>query len=145
MRNGTLAAIGVVALFLTHEGRPGDAEYAFHVGVGAILGVLLLWRVVHRLARGMTAKPDQPFLLNLLSSLVLWGFLAAIVIVVVTGYLLLATSCDGTLATTATPTTVRVVCNNTLTIALNGASQAIRVPHSTSFDPLAIKKQLGLP
>ncbi len=83
-----LAAIGVVALFLTHEGRPGDAEYAFHVGVGAVLGVLLLWRVVHRLARGMTAKPDQPFLLNLLSSLVLWGFLAAIVVVVVTGYLL---------------------------------------------------------
>lgn len=36
----------------------------------------------------------------------------------VNGYLLLATSCDGTLATTATPTTVRVVCNNTLTIAL---------------------------
>ena len=42
----------------------------------------------------------------------------------VNGYLLLATSCDGTLATTATPTTVRVVCNNTLTIAINGASQA---------------------
>lgn len=35
----------------------------------------------------------------------------------VNGYLLLATSCDGTLATTVTPTTVRVVCNNTLTIA----------------------------
>ena len=32
----------------------------------------------------------------------------------VNGYLLLATSCDGTLATTATPTTIRVVCNNTL-------------------------------
>ncbi|HCF4947163.1 TPA: DUF932 domain-containing protein, partial [Pseudomonas aeruginosa] len=39
----------------------------------------------------------------------------------VNGYLLLATSCDGTLATTATPTTVRVVCNNTLTIAVDGA------------------------
>ena len=47
----------------------------------------------------------------------------------VNGYLLLATSCDGTLATTATPTTVRVVCNNTLSIAVNGASQAIKVPH----------------
>ena len=33
---------------------------------------------------------------------------------VVDSYILLATSCDGTLATTATPTTVRVVCNNTL-------------------------------
>ena len=63
---------------------------------------------------------------------------------VVKGYILLATSCDGTLATTATPTTIRVVCNNTLTIALNGASSAIKVPHSTSFDPQAVKKQLGI-
>ena len=63
---------------------------------------------------------------------------------VVKGYILLATSCDGTLATTATPTTVRVVCNNTLAIALNGASSAIKVPHSTSFDAQAVKKQLGI-
>ena len=62
----------------------------------------------------------------------------------VKGYLLLATSCDGTLATTATPTTIRVVCNNTLSIALNGATSAIKVPHSTSFDPQAVKKQLGV-
>jgi len=62
----------------------------------------------------------------------------------VNGYLLLATSCDGTLATTATPTTVRVVCNNTLTISLNGALSAIKVPHSTRFDPQAVKKQLGI-
>ncbi len=63
---------------------------------------------------------------------------------IVHGYLLLATSCDGTLATTATPTTIRVVCNNTLTIALNGASQAIKVPHSTCFDPQAVKQQMGI-
>lgn len=62
----------------------------------------------------------------------------------VNGYLLLATSCDGTLATTATPTTVRVVCNNTLTIALDGVANAIKVPHSTRFDPQAVKKQLGI-
>lgn len=62
----------------------------------------------------------------------------------VNGYLLLATSCDGTLATTATPTTIRVVCNNTLTIALNGATQAIKVPHSTRFEPQAVKQQLGV-
>jgi phage/plasmid-like protein (TIGR03299 family) len=62
----------------------------------------------------------------------------------INGYLLLATSCDGTLATTATPTTIRVVCNNTLTIAVNGASQAIKVPHSTRFDPQAVKQQLGI-
>ena len=63
---------------------------------------------------------------------------------VVNGYLLLATSCDGTLATTATPTTIRVVCNNTLSIALSGATSAIKVPHSTSFDAQAVKKQLGI-
>jgi len=62
----------------------------------------------------------------------------------VNGYLLLATSCDGTLATTATPTTVRVVCNNTLSIALSGTSSAIKVPHSTSFDAQAVKRQLGI-
>lgn len=62
----------------------------------------------------------------------------------VNGYLLLATSCDGTLATTATPTTVRVVCSNTLTISLNGATRAIKVPHSTRFDPQAVKKELGI-
>jgi phage/plasmid-like protein (TIGR03299 family) len=62
----------------------------------------------------------------------------------VNGYLLLATSCDGTLATTATPTTVRVVCNNTLTISLNGNTHAIKVPHNTRFDSQAVKKQLGI-
>ncbi len=61
----------------------------------------------------------------------------------VNGYLLLATSCDGTLATTATPTTVRVVCNNTLTIAVDGTTRAIKVPHNTRFDPQQVKKQLG--
>lgn len=63
---------------------------------------------------------------------------------VVNGYLLLATSCDGTLATTATPTTVRVVCNNTLTMAVHGAGSAIKVPHHTRFDAQAVKRQLGI-
>jgi phage/plasmid-like protein (TIGR03299 family) len=63
---------------------------------------------------------------------------------VVRGYILLGTSCDGTLATTATPTTVRVVCHNTLTMALNGATGAVKVPHSTAFDADAVKRQLGI-
>lgn len=62
----------------------------------------------------------------------------------VKGYMLLATSCDGTLATTATPTTVRVVCNNTLTIALNEATAAVKVPHRSAFDPDAVKRRLGI-
>ncbi|GER21370.1 DUF932 domain-containing protein [Variovorax boronicumulans] len=62
----------------------------------------------------------------------------------VNGYLLFATSCDGTLATTVTPTTVRVVCNNTLAIALDNTSNVIRVPHNTCFDADAVKRQLGI-
>lgn len=62
----------------------------------------------------------------------------------VNAYLLLATACDGTLATTAQFTSIRVVCNNTLAVALSSGSNAIRVPHSTSFDPLAVKQQLGV-
>jgi phage/plasmid-like protein (TIGR03299 family) len=60
------------------------------------------------------------------------------------GYLLLATSCDGTLATIAMPTSVRVVCNNTLGVALRGSSLGVKVPHSTSFDPHTVKRQLGV-
>ena len=62
----------------------------------------------------------------------------------VKGYLLLATSCDGTLATTATPTTIRVVCNNTLAVALNGAISAVKVPHRTEFDAQTVKRKLGV-
>jgi phage/plasmid-like protein (TIGR03299 family) len=62
----------------------------------------------------------------------------------VNGYVLLATSCDGTLATTATPTTVRVVCSNTLSIALRDMSQGVRVSHSTAFDAQAVKSRLGI-
>lgn len=62
----------------------------------------------------------------------------------VKSYLILATACDGTLATTATPTSIRVVCSNTLAFAINGAAQAIKVPHSTHFDAQVVKKQLGI-
>lgn len=60
------------------------------------------------------------------------------------GYVLLATACDGTLATTAQFTSIRVVCNNTLAVALNGAGQAVKVRHTTTFDAQAVKQQLGI-
>ena len=60
------------------------------------------------------------------------------------GYVLLATACDGTMATTAQFTSVRVVCNNTLAIALNKGEQAIKVRHSTDFDSNKVKQQLGI-
>ena len=62
----------------------------------------------------------------------------------VDGYLLLATACDGTLATTAQFTSVRVVCNNTLQIAIGANRGTIKVPHRSQFDPDAIKAQLGI-
>lgn len=62
----------------------------------------------------------------------------------VAAYLLLATACDGTLATTARFTSVRVVCNNTLAIATSESQGAIKVPHSTKFDPDKVKQQLGI-
>lgn len=62
----------------------------------------------------------------------------------INGYLLLATACDGTLATTAQFTSVRVVCNNTLAVALGDGSGAIKVPHRSQFDPQAVKRQLGI-
>jgi phage/plasmid-like protein (TIGR03299 family) len=63
---------------------------------------------------------------------------------VTNAYVLLATACDGTLATTAQFTSIRVVCNNTLAVALAGSTGAVKVPHNTSFDADAVKRQLGI-
>ncbi|WP_322035237.1 DUF932 domain-containing protein, partial [Burkholderia cenocepacia] len=62
----------------------------------------------------------------------------------VNGYLLLATACDGTLATTAQFTSIRVVCNNTLQIALGNNAGAIKVSHRSQFDAAVVKRQLGI-
>ena len=62
----------------------------------------------------------------------------------VNGKLLLATACDGSLATTAQWTTTRVVCNNTLTMAVNGKTDRIKVSHASTFDAAKVKQELGL-
>jgi len=76
-------------------------------------------------------------------------------------YLLLGTSYDGTMATVAKFTAIRVVCNNTITAAVGGYSQgrtvkgeaetvtgylrsAVRVLHSEKFDREAVRLQLGI-
>jgi len=61
-------------------------------------------------------------------------------------YLLLSTSFDGSTATLAIFTSIRVVCWNTLSYALDGEkrSNSVRVGHSSTFDPKAIKIDLGL-
>lgn len=61
------------------------------------------------------------------------------------GYLLLCTGADGTLATTARFTTVRVVCNNTLSMSLSGkAKQEVTLSHRSHFDAGTFKDQLGI-
>lgn len=81
---------------------------------------------------------------------------------VVRPYVLLATSYDGTMATTAKMTSVRVVCNNTITMAVGAntaagnigkteadtegraVSSLVRIPHSRIFNPDAVRLELGI-
>jgi phage/plasmid-like protein (TIGR03299 family) len=49
-------------------------------------------------------------------------------------FILIATSHDGSLSITATPTNVRVVCNNTLTAALSGAKGSIKIRHTANAE-----------
>jgi len=57
-------------------------------------------------------------------------------------YLLLASSCDGSLATQARLTSVRVVCNNTLQLAQR-SGDVVQVRHNSVFDPTAVKSKLS--
>ena len=60
-------------------------------------------------------------------------------------YVLLGTSYDGTMATVAKFTSIRVVCNNTITAALNGEhSGTVRVLHSERFDADRVRLELGI-
>ncbi len=49
-------------------------------------------------------------------------------------YVLIANSHDGSLAITAMETNVRVVCNNTLSAALNGSKDKIKIRHTINAD-----------
>lgn len=60
------------------------------------------------------------------------------------GYLLLATSYDSSMATQARFTSVRVVCNNTLTMARAEGKANVTVPHSTKFDASQVKLDLNI-
>lgn len=62
----------------------------------------------------------------------------------VEGYLLLSTSFDGSMATRAQFTSVRVVCNNTLQMAASDCKGAIKIPHSTTFNAQGVKIDLGI-
>lgn len=56
-------------------------------------------------------------------------------------YVLLTTSFDGSLATTAQATMIRVVCNNTLTASIYaGKKSCVKVSHSVDFSKASVKK-----
>jgi phage/plasmid-like protein (TIGR03299 family) len=57
--------------------------------------------------------------------------------------LLFATACDGTMSTTIKPISIRVVCRNTLRIALHGHQQSITVRHNTRVNPSDVKARLA--
>src|SRR5262245_58626123 len=63
-------------------------------------------------------------------------------------YVLLATSCDKTLATTADFTSIGVVCQNTLFFATEEVRKKgrpqVKVPHKLRFNASRVKQELGL-
>jgi len=59
-------------------------------------------------------------------------------------YLLLATSYDKSIETTAKHTAVRVVCQNTLSASVNSGEPAVKVSHRSVFDADQVKIDLGL-
>lgn len=64
---------------------------------------------------------------------------------IIGGYLLLSTSCDGSMATAAQFTSVRVVCNNTLSVAIGEKSKSrLSTSHRSVFNPNNVKGELGL-
>lgn len=61
----------------------------------------------------------------------------------VNGYLLLSTACDGSMATEARYTNVRVVCHNTLSLARD-AKARVKVTHRSVFRAADVKAELGI-
>jgi phage/plasmid-like protein (TIGR03299 family) len=60
------------------------------------------------------------------------------------GFLLLSTSADKSLATTARFTSVRVVCNNTLSLSLQNSAHSVSFTHARKFNHELMKSKLGV-
>ncbi len=91
-----LSAVAIIFLFFQGEAASdnrtgyGIGSMPFHIGFGMLVGVLLLWRVGHRIARGAPADMgNRARLLNWLAKIVQLALLAAIVASVVSGPMLL--------------------------------------------------------
>lgn len=60
------------------------------------------------------------------------------------GYLLLSTSADGSLATEVRRTTIRVVCRNTLAMAMKDGATSVKISHRSVWRPEQIKEYMQL-
>lgn len=96
---------------------------------GTLQGGRKLWALARNGTEGYAAKGDK-----------------------VRGNMLFATSLDGSLATIVGMTAIRVVCANTIRVALNGikndkrkgVGDSVTVSHRSIFDADAVKAQLGV-
>lgn len=59
-------------------------------------------------------------------------------------YVLLASSADSSMATTAKHTSLRVVCSNTFHQSVGNGEAAVRIRHSRAFDETEVKLNLGM-
>lgn len=59
-------------------------------------------------------------------------------------YVLLASSCDSSMATTGKHTSLRVVCSNTFHASINNGETAVKVRHSRDFSETRMAVDLGL-
>lgn len=89
---------------------------------GALRGGRKIWAMAHHPGRQASVGKNDLILPNLL----------------------LATSLDGSLRTTAKMTAVRVVCANTVAMALHGGGTEVQVSHRTVFNAGVVKRALGL-
>ncbi len=62
----------------------------------------------------------------------------------VKGHLMLATACDGSMSTIAKYVATRVVCNNTIQVAMGEGGSVIKTRHNAEFKADEVKTELGL-
>lgn len=130
-RNDTLAPLGVVTdRYRVHQ--PGEILDFFNTLVqsagfnlevaGAISGGKRIWALANVNREACVLGDDA-----------------------VRGYLLLSTSFDGSTATVGQFTSVRVVCNNTLSMAdRENAPSRVSITHGARFDASLMRDKLGL-
>lgn len=97
-----------------------DGGWHIHTA-GVLRGGRKLWAMASNGQRGTLGKSD-----------------------VIVNNLLLATSLDGSMKTVVSDTAVRVVCANTLALALRDNNGVASISHRSVFDPAAVKRALGL-